>query len=121
MCNSSVCVLYFDYPFGYLLCFDMVCETNIIITRKVLFSSTLGNATALPRPPFQMGDIDIIHYTTNFYGWTRPVKAKMARDTCDTLHLSEEYPSIESFSNAEGNIYKTICEFEMSLRRMKDE
>ena len=45
----------------------------------------------------------------------------MARDTCDTLHLSEEYPSIESFSNADGNIYKTICEFEMSLRRMKDE
>ena len=38
-----------------------------------------------------MGDIDIIHYTTNFYGWTRPVTAKMARDTCDTLHLSEEY------------------------------
>ena len=66
-------------------------------------------------------DTDIIHYTTNFYGWTRPVKAKMARDTCDTLHLSEEYPSFESFSNAEGNIYKTICEFEVSLRRMKDE
>ena len=37
------------------------------------------------------------------------------------LHLSEEYPSFESFSNAEGNIYKTICEFEVSLRRMKDE
>lgn len=66
-------------------------------------------------------DIDIIHYTTNFYGWTHPVKAKMARDTCDTLHLSEEYPSFESFSNAEGNICKTICEFEVSLRRMKDE
>ena len=69
----------------------------------------------------QYRDIDIIHYTTNFYGWIRPVKAKMARDTCDTLHLSEEYPSFESFSNAEGNIYKTICEFEVSLRRMKDE
>ena len=76
---------------------------------------------ALPSKNNQYRDIDIIHYTTNFYGWTRPVKAKMARDTCDTLHLSEEYPSIESFSNAEGNIYKTICEFEMSLRRMKDE
>ena len=41
---------------SYTHLFDMVCETNIIITRKVLFSSTLGNATALPRPPFQMGD-----------------------------------------------------------------
>lgn len=76
---------------------------------------------ALNLNKIQYRDIDIIHYTTNFYGWTRPVKAKMARDTCDTLHLSEEYPSFESFSNAEGNIYKTICEFEVSLRRMKDE
>lgn len=61
------------------------------------------------------------NYTINFYGWTRPVKVKMARDTCDALHLIEEYPSFESFSNGEGNIYKTICDFEMPLRRLKDE
>lgn len=60
-------------------------------------------------------------YTINFYGWTRPVKVKMARDTMDALHLSEEYPNFESFSNGDGNIYKTICEFEMPLRRLKDE
>lgn len=60
-------------------------------------------------------------YTINFYGWTRPVKVKMARDTCDALHLTEEYPNFESFSNGEGNIYKTICDFEMPLRRLKDE
>ena len=60
-------------------------------------------------------------YTINFYGWTRPVKVKMARDTCDALHLTEEYPSFESFSNGEGNIYKTICDFEMPLKRLKDE
>ena len=60
-------------------------------------------------------------YTINFYGWTRPVKVKMARDTCDALHLTEEYPNFEKFSNGEGNIYKTICDFEMPLRRLKDE
>lgn len=60
-------------------------------------------------------------YTINFYGWTRPVKVKMARDTCDALHLTEEYPNFESLSNGEGNIYKTICDFEMPLRRLKDE
>ena len=33
MYNSIVYVLYFYYPFGYLLCLDdMACETNIIIT-----------------------------------------------------------------------------------------
>ena len=50
-------------------------------------------------------------YTINFYGWTRPVKVKMARDTCDALHLTEEYPNFESFSNGEGNIYKTYHEY----------
>lgn len=60
-------------------------------------------------------------YTINFYGWTRPVKVKMARDTCDALHLTEEYPNFESLSNGEGNIYKIICDFEMPLRRLKDE
>lgn len=65
--------------------------------------------------------VDKYTYTINFYGWTRPVKVKMARDTLDALHLSEEYPNFESFSNGDGNIYKTICEFEMPLRRLKDE
>lgn len=61
------------------------------------------------------------YYTVNFYGWTRPIKVKMARDIFNALHLSEEYPDFSSFSNGEGNIYKTICEFESPLRRLKDE
>lgn len=60
-------------------------------------------------------------YTINFYGWTRPVKVKMARDTIESLHLAEEYPNFESICSGEGNIYKTICDFEMPLRRLKDE
>lgn len=60
-------------------------------------------------------------YTINFYGWTRPVRVKMVRDTCNALHLSDEYPDFNSLSTGEGNIYKTICEFEIPLRRLKDE
>lgn len=60
-------------------------------------------------------------YTINFYGWTRPVRVKMARDTTDALHLTEEYPDFQSLSNGHGNIYKIICDFEMPLRRLKDE
>lgn len=60
-------------------------------------------------------------YTINFYGWTRPVKVKMARDTLNALKLQEEYPDFESLSSGYGNIYRTICDFEMPLRRLKDE
>lgn len=60
-------------------------------------------------------------YTINFYGWTRPVWVKMARDTINALHLADEYPSFESLASGDGNIYKIICEFEMPLRRLKDE
>lgn len=65
--------------------------------------------------------VDKYTYTINFYGWTRPVKAKMARDTVEALHLTEEYPSFEAMANADGGIYKTICDFETPLRRLKDE
>lgn len=64
--------------------------------------------------------LDKYTYIINFYGWTRPVKVKMARDTMAALHLLDEYPDFESLSNGEGNIYKTICDFEMPLRRLKD-
>lgn len=65
--------------------------------------------------------VEKLTYTINFYGWTRPVRVKMARDTTNALHLAEEYPDFESLSNGYGNIYRTICDFEMPLRRLKDE
>lgn len=80
-----------------------------------------GQKIKLKRTVRRFLRIDKYTYTINFYGWTRPVKVKMARDTLDELHLMEEYPNYESFSNGEGNIYKTICDFEMPLRRLKDE
>ena len=80
-----------------------------------------GSKIRLKRTVKKFLRVDKYTYTINFYGWTRPVKVKMARDTCDALHLTEEYPNFESLSNGEGNIYKTICDFEMPLRRLKDE
>lgn len=59
-------------------------------------------------------------YTINFYGWTRPVQVKMARDTANALSLSDEYPSFASWADGDSNIYRTICDFEMPLRRLKD-
>jgi hypothetical protein len=80
-----------------------------------------GQKIRLKRTVKRFVKSDKYTYSINFYGWTRPVKVKMARDTCDALHLTEEYPDFESLSNGEGNIYKTICDFEMPLRRLKDE
>ena len=80
-----------------------------------------GQKIRLKRTVKKFLSSDKYTYTINFYGWTRPVKVKMVRDTCNALHLLEEYPDFKSFSNGEGNIYKTICDFEMPLRRLKDE
>ncbi|MBR3920067.1 MAG: Fic family protein [Clostridia bacterium] len=60
-------------------------------------------------------------YTVNFYGDTRVVEAKMARDTLDALHLSNEFPSYQSFFEGRDPLYKLIAEFEEPLRRLKDE
>ena len=56
----------------------------------------------------QMSDAEIV--SCNFEEWA------------DYLATKYSVAPISIFeTNAEGNIYKTICEFEMSLRRMKDE
>lgn len=59
-------------------------------------------------------------YTINFHGWTRPVQVKMARDTAQALAILEEYPSFASMADGDSSIYRTICEFEIPLRRLKD-
>lgn len=59
-------------------------------------------------------------YTINFRGWTRPVLVKMARETAQALAILEEYPSFASMADGDSSIYRTICDFEMPLRRLKD-
>lgn len=60
-------------------------------------------------------------YTVNFYGWTRPVLAGMARDTAVALQLTDEYPSFASLANGDSSIYRIINDFNVPLRRLKDE
>ena len=48
-------------------------------------------------------------YTINFYGWTRPVLVKMARDTANALSLSDEYPSFSSWEDGDNKIYSNNC------------
>lgn len=60
-------------------------------------------------------------YTVNFYGWTRPVLVGMARDTANALQLTNEYPSFASLANGDSSIYRIICDFNVPLRRLKDE
>ena len=60
-------------------------------------------------------------YTIKFYGWTRPVEAKMARDTFNELHLTEEFSSFKKLVQGEKSLYAIINQFEIPLRRLKDE
>lgn len=60
-------------------------------------------------------------YTIQFYGWTRAVQAKMARDTFNALRLMDEYASFKSFVDGEKSLYKIINMFEVPFRRLRDE
>lgn len=60
-------------------------------------------------------------YTVKFYGETRPVEAKMARDVFDALRLTEEYASFQDMINGNKPLYKMINQFEVPFRRLKDE
>lgn len=59
-------------------------------------------------------------YAINFYGWTRLVEAKMARDTLDELHITEEFPTSQSLFEGREPLYKIVAQFEEPLRRLKD-
>lgn len=60
-------------------------------------------------------------YTVNFYGMTRVIEARVARDTFDALKLFKEYPSYKSLFDGREPMYKLIEQFEEPLRRLKDE
>lgn len=68
-----------------------------------------------------LGKREKYQYFVQFYGWTRSVKSKMARDIINNLHLNEEYPSFQSISDIDNNIYNIVNEFEGPLRKLKDE
>ena len=59
-------------------------------------------------------------FSVGFYGWTRTVQPKMARDIASNLDLLEEYPSFSSMADPDSSIYRLVKEFESPLRRLKD-
>lgn len=60
-------------------------------------------------------------YIVKFYGWTRAVETGMVRDTLNALELVDEYSSINNIFNGKPSFYKLINQFEIPLRRLKDE
>ena len=64
--------------------------------------------------------INKLTYTINFYGWTRSVQAKMARDTFNALKLTDEFVSLSSIIDKEKSLYEIIDMFEVPFRRLKD-
>lgn len=66
-------------------------------------------------------DVKKYQYTINFYGQSRVVEAKAARDTFNALGLKNEFANFSQFVNGEEPLYKIINKFEEPLRRLKDE
>ena len=63
----------------------------------------------------------IYTYFLNYHGDTRVVQVGMARDTFSELHLFEEFPTFQSMFEGREPLYLLISQFELPLRRLKDE
>ncbi len=59
-------------------------------------------------------------YTIKFYGWTRAVEAKMARDTFNALEISDEFAKLSDIIDGGASLYKIISNYEVPFRRLKD-
>jgi hypothetical protein len=60
-------------------------------------------------------------YSATFGGWTRSVGPQTARDILVQLNLYEQFPDYQSFINGQDLYYNLIEDFEIPLRRLKDE
>ena len=59
--------------------------------------------------------------TTPFHGWTRTVGAGTARDTIESLDLYAQFADYKSFLQNTDPLYKLVEDFQVPLRRLKDE
>lgn len=64
---------------------------------------------------------ETINYSINFAGWSRSVGAKTARDVLQTLKIYEQYPDYQDFLDGKEPMYQIVEQFEVPLRRLKDE
>lgn len=73
----------------------------------------------IPKKLFREGRT--LKYSMVFGGWTRSIGAQTARDLLTSLDLYEQYPDYQSFIDGQEPYYSLIQDFEMPLRRLKDE
>ena len=64
---------------------------------------------------------ETINYSIGFAGWSRSVGAKTAREVLQKLKLYEEYPDYQDFLEGKEPMYQMVEQFEVPLRRLKDE
>lgn len=64
---------------------------------------------------------ETINYSIGFAGWSRSVGAKTAREVLQKLNLYEEYPDYQDFLEGKEPMYQMVEQFEVPLRRLKDE
>lgn len=60
-------------------------------------------------------------YTATFGGWTRSVGPQTAREILENLKLYDQFPNYQSFIDGQDLYYNLIEDFEIPLRRLKDE
>lgn len=60
-------------------------------------------------------------YTIPFNGWTRTVGAKTARDTLQALKIYDQYATYQDVFDDQEPLYALVDQFNVPLRRLKDE
>ena len=62
-----------------------------------------------------------LRYSMVFGGWTRSIGPQTAREILTSLELYDQYADYQSFIDGQEPYYSLIQEFEVPLRRLKDE
>jgi death-on-curing protein len=60
-------------------------------------------------------------YSATFGGWTRSVGPQTAREILEALNLYDQFSDYQSFIDGQDLYYNLIEDFEIPLRRLKDE
>lgn len=61
------------------------------------------------------------NFSIIFGGWTRTIGAKTARDTLQQLGLYDQVASYQGLLDGDSPMYQLVHQFEVPLRRLKDE
>ena len=60
-------------------------------------------------------------YALPFNGWTRTIGPKTARETLRALNLYDQFASYQDLFDKQEPLYKLVDDFNVPLRRLKDE